>query len=124
MQRGLKVEVKCKNCRQPFMARKADIARGWGKFCSKSCKAIKQESRTGQYANMVHGGQKEKSRGNGRIHPYVDNETYLYYERTYGGTPQFSRSGHYEGFRMSKEEMAFGGYGDSDIDTPFGEGKF
>lgn len=30
--------------------RAADVARGWGKFCSKRCKAIKQEQRTGQNA--------------------------------------------------------------------------
>lgn len=37
-----KVEVKCKQCQEPFMARVADSKRGWGKFCSKSCKAKKQ----------------------------------------------------------------------------------
>lgn len=47
--RGAKKEVKCKCCKQSFMARVADIKRGWGKFCSKSCKASKQESQTGQY---------------------------------------------------------------------------
>ena len=36
------VEVSCQRCKKPFMARVADRARGWGKFCSKSCKAIKQ----------------------------------------------------------------------------------
>ena len=44
------VEVKCKCCGKPFKARVADRKRGWGKFCSKRCKAIKQEQRTGQYA--------------------------------------------------------------------------
>lgn len=42
-------ERKCKNCGCKFIARTADVKRGWAKFCSKSCKAIKQESRTGQY---------------------------------------------------------------------------
>jgi hypothetical protein len=41
------VEVKCQRCKQPFVARVADRKRGWGKFCSKSCKAIKQTQRTG-----------------------------------------------------------------------------
>lgn len=36
------VEVKCKRCKEPFMARVADRKRGWGKYCSKSCKAIRQ----------------------------------------------------------------------------------
>lgn len=42
--------VKCGNCKDEFEARKADIKRGWGKFCSKSCKAKKQERKTGQHA--------------------------------------------------------------------------
>lgn len=37
-----KVEVKCKQCQTIFTARVADRKRGWGKFCSKSCKAKKQ----------------------------------------------------------------------------------
>lgn len=32
------------------MARQADLNRGWGKYCSKSCKASEQEKRTGQHA--------------------------------------------------------------------------
>ncbi len=39
----------CKCCKEPFEAREADRKRGWAKFCSKSCKAKKQEARTGQY---------------------------------------------------------------------------
>ncbi|MCY1276907.1 hypothetical protein D9M68_276840 [compost metagenome] len=42
-----------KSCRKPFLARTADVKRGWAKFCSKSCKAIKQEQRTGQYAALL-----------------------------------------------------------------------
>ena len=49
----MKVECKCKNCKEPFMARVADRKRGWGKFCSKSCKAKKQEKRTGQYGDFL-----------------------------------------------------------------------
>ena len=46
------VQVRCANkrCTRPFFAREADRKRGWGRFCSKSCKAVKQEARTGQYA--------------------------------------------------------------------------
>lgn len=36
--RGAKVDVICP-CGEKFEAREADIKRGWGKFCSKSCKA-------------------------------------------------------------------------------------
>lgn len=45
MSGGEKVQVNCKTCKQPFMARVADRKRGWGKFCSKSCKAVKQTQR-------------------------------------------------------------------------------
>jgi len=41
---------KCLNCDGPFLARTADRERGWARFCSKSCKAVKQEKRTGQNA--------------------------------------------------------------------------
>jgi len=46
------VARKCKEqtCGKLFQARAADVARGWGLFCSKRCKAIAQERRTGQNA--------------------------------------------------------------------------
>lgn len=64
MSRGAKQQVKCKCCRQPFMARVADVKRGWGKFCSKSCKASWQERRTGQYAAF-----QERQRNNLFVEP-------------------------------------------------------
>lgn len=48
--RGTKVTRTCKYCKAPFVARLADVKRGWAKFCSKSCKAKEQERRTGQNA--------------------------------------------------------------------------
>jgi hypothetical protein len=45
--RGETVEVKCKRCKSPFVARVADRKRGWGRFCSKNCKASEQTARTG-----------------------------------------------------------------------------
>lgn len=42
---GSSVQVNCQRCKTPFMARVADRNRGWGKFCSKSCKAIRQTQR-------------------------------------------------------------------------------
>lgn len=39
----------CIRCGLNFTARKADVKRGWAKFCSKSCKAKTQERKTGQY---------------------------------------------------------------------------
>lgn len=50
------VDRKCKSCGDPFKAREVDVKRGWGLFCSKSCKAIKQEKRTGQYRNLLASG--------------------------------------------------------------------
>ena len=47
-------KVKCKQCKSEFTARTADVKRGWGKFCSKSCKATHQEKRTGQYSTYKH----------------------------------------------------------------------
>ena len=44
-ERGSKVECICKECNGKFIARVADRKRGWAKFCSKSCKAIKQMNR-------------------------------------------------------------------------------
>lgn len=49
---------KCKCCKEPFEARVADRARGWARFCSKSCKAKKQEQRTGQYRQMQEHDQR------------------------------------------------------------------
>jgi len=46
--RGATVVVQCGRCKEPFTARVADRKRGWGKFCSKRCKAIKQTY--GRYA--------------------------------------------------------------------------
>lgn len=39
---------KCKTCGCQFPAKAADVKRGWAKFCSKSCKAIKQTQETGK----------------------------------------------------------------------------
>ncbi|WP_428383667.1 hypothetical protein [Nevskia ramosa] len=53
--------VACRACRKPFAARVADINRGWGKFCSKSCKATEQESRTGQHRTHLQRRNAETS---------------------------------------------------------------
>ncbi len=80
-------EVKC-ICGTLFHARAADVARGWGKFCSKSCKATAQEKRTGQNAAYYH--RKKVQR----------------YASEYGGNPEFDRRGEYVGFTatFSNEE--------------------
>lgn len=48
------VEITCKcGCGRKRMVRTADVARGWGKFFNKRCKAREQERRTGQYADYL-----------------------------------------------------------------------
>jgi DNA replicative helicase MCM subunit Mcm2 (Cdc46/Mcm family) len=37
-----KAIYKCQRCNENFEAKIADRKRGWARFCSKSCKAIKQ----------------------------------------------------------------------------------
>jgi hypothetical protein len=39
---GIVIDRKCERCGSPFRAKEADVKRGWGRFCSKSCKAKKQ----------------------------------------------------------------------------------
>lgn len=51
--RGAKVDRKCECCHQIFTARKADVDRGWARFCSKRCKAIEQEGRSHQYREQL-----------------------------------------------------------------------
>lgn len=77
--------VKCKCCKTSFEARTADVKRGWGKYCSKSCKAIKQTQKNGYNPNNW------RSSG-------VSKETYQNYQREHGGTPVFNRRGDYQGF--------------------------
>lgn len=54
---------KCKCCGDPFTARTADRARGWARYCSKSCKAKKQESRTGQHRAFIERQQSRECYG-------------------------------------------------------------
>jgi hypothetical protein len=56
--RGAKVNCTCKNCGQDFEARAADVKRGWGLFCTKSCKAQEQEKRTGQYQLFLNSSRR------------------------------------------------------------------
>jgi hypothetical protein len=54
---------KCANCGDPFIARTADRKRGWARFCSKSCKASKQEKRTGQFRALLNRDSDEENVG-------------------------------------------------------------
>ncbi|WMC11707.1 hypothetical protein PU634_04910 [Oceanimonas pelagia] len=51
--RGAKVERPCATCSKPMQVRAADVKRGWGRFCSKSCKA-KHKSNECQEAPMFN----------------------------------------------------------------------
>ena len=57
------VDRHCKGCDQPFKARASDVKRGWGMFCSKSCKAIKQEQSTGQHAARLERRERDGHEG-------------------------------------------------------------
>lgn len=81
-----------KSCRAEFQARAADRVRGWGKFCSKSCKAIHQERRTGQHA-AHHYRQQIRGMNGGKSADDL--------QREFGGNPEFDRHGRYVGFTLS-----------------------
>jgi len=52
--------VICENldCRKQFKARLADIARGWGRFCCKSCKAAVQSRNGGKLPALPKRGKR------------------------------------------------------------------
>ena len=54
------IKRQCANCKKEIFVRAADVRRGWGRFCSKSCKAISQERRTGQMRKYLR--RKERMR--------------------------------------------------------------
>lgn len=94
------VDRKCKCCKKDFQARAVDVARGWGLFCSKSCKAKAQERRNGQHAAYLNG------RGVSNLHPerlkHYDRKGYYldvsdpYYpecKKDYDDTHPFSSEG-------------------------------
>lgn len=100
---GAKEIYRCKSCGDPFRARVADRKRGWARFCSKSCKAIKQTQRTGRGSG-------------GRI--MLPNGGWI------AGGAEFDRHGSFVGVQMSPADLAMGGYGDARHDTPHGDGKW
>ena len=52
------IRMKCK-CGMVYEARKADIDRGWGRSCSKSCAAVKRNRKTGQYKKHLRSINRE-----------------------------------------------------------------
>lgn len=85
--RGKTIDKLCNRCKQPHTVRVADVKRGWGKFCSKSCKASEQTQRTGV------GSPDTNYMGSG-----VSRERYLDDAKEYGGTPLYDRRGEHVGF--------------------------
>lgn len=47
------VDRYCDWCGNKFSARRADVKRGWGKTCSKSCAASLREKKTGNYQRYL-----------------------------------------------------------------------
>lgn len=46
MARANPITKPCEACGTDFQAKAADIARGWGRFCSKSCKAMQPKGKS------------------------------------------------------------------------------
>jgi hypothetical protein len=78
---ALMVDRKCKCCAADMRVRLADVKRGWGLYCSKSCKARVQERKNGQHRAYLNG------RGVSNLHP----ERLEYY--AYDDTHPFSSDG-------------------------------
>ena len=80
--RGKKVERKCQNkrCGIVFLARVADVSRGWGRFCCKSCKASYQEARTGQYAHHLQAVYRGRNEDGGGLEEDIDFEGGGFYD--------------------------------------------
>ncbi|MGL5284113.1 MAG: hypothetical protein ACRC8W_20620 [Plesiomonas shigelloides] len=56
--RGLKIEMQC-HCGEKYMARVADLNRGWARSCSKRCASIRREYGRGE-AVIAATGKKYK----------------------------------------------------------------
>ncbi len=103
-------------CGTNYDATQADLNRGWGRSCDKSC-AAKRRDFGGKAAKRLDGkplkmtqsfkGAKRKTPDKRVQTPYnkqnylgsgVDRDTFMYYKDQYGGMPQFNRKGEYEGF--------------------------
>lgn len=73
------VTVTChwKGCGKHFQARQADINRGWGKFCSKRCKAMEQECRTGQNRERFTQSPHPTLQASSTVRAFVDRTDHL-----------------------------------------------
>lgn len=67
-------------CGKHFQAREADVKRGWGKSCSKSCAAKATNKKTGNYARYMNRKREleehfeEYGRSGGYCEPFDNTE--------------------------------------------------
>ncbi len=103
------IDVKCENkgCGKAFKARSADRARGWGRFCSKSCKAVKQ-ARTGQYAALLSKNNSWIDDNGNRCHRFSGSGGSLVVcqDAMTGefSREEFDRHGESRGFQLTRED--------------------
>lgn len=83
--RGKTTQKKCASCGDQMTVRVADHNRGWGKYCSKSCKAKKQGPR-----------MYDRQRGVTARRARADQEQF-------GGLPSYDSRGEYIGFQFTGE---------------------
>lgn len=57
--RGIHITTECEHCKGSFNARLADIRRGWGRYCTKTCKAQAQAARQRAEAEASNNDNKE-----------------------------------------------------------------
>ena len=53
------VTRRCEDCGDTMVVREADIKRGWGRFCSKSCKAKKQTRRDSDFKRYMDRAERQ-----------------------------------------------------------------
>jgi len=56
--RGTQITTECEHCNGSFKARLADIRRGWGRYCTKTCKAQAQAARQRAEAEAANNNNK------------------------------------------------------------------
>ena len=61
------IERSCKSCKKIFMAKSADVKRGWAKCCSKSCAASTTNQKTGNFARFIQGAFSQGASGDHEV---------------------------------------------------------
>ena len=70
------VQRTCARCRKKFMAREADVKRGWAKCCSRSCAASRRNRETGVLDRILGAGCAEDDAvfANAHLHSHEDHD--------------------------------------------------